>query len=223
MEQDRFAITRARLHRVHLRENVAVGDEKIEPGVVVHVKKARAPSDQTIILMAEAGSPARVLEAFRAHIAIQRIGLLSKMRDKEAKTTTVAEVAKVHTHVAELHAFTTQSQTREHAFIGKRAVMVVVIEVVWDRIVGNEEVRPTVVVVVGPDDAETIIADLIVDTGLHGNFLESAVTPVVIQKIAFTHEAPRAALHEHAFVPAILVAAELREIVHIHVSVPRDE
>src|SRR6266481_9828955 len=79
MEQDRFTITRARLHRVHLGENVAVGDEKIEPGVVVHVKKARAPSDQTIILMAEAGSPAHVLEAFRAHIAIQRIGLLGKI------------------------------------------------------------------------------------------------------------------------------------------------
>src|SRR6266404_4467538 len=137
--------------------------------------------------------------------------------------TTVVEVAKVHTHVAELHAFTTQSQTREHAFIGKRAVMVVVIEVVWDRIVGNEEVGPAVIVVVGPNHAKAIIADLIVDTGLHGNLLKRAVTAVVVQEIAFAHEAPRAALHEHAFVPAILVAAELREIVHIHVSVPRDE
>src|SRR6266850_2746806 len=101
--------------------------------------------------------------------------------------------------------------------------MVVVIEVVWDRIVGNEEVGPAVIVVVGPDDAETVIADFIVNAGLRGNFLECAVTTVVVQKIAFTHKTPRAALYKYTFVPTILVATELRQIVHIHVSVTGDE
>ena len=101
--------------------------------------------------------------------------------------------------------------------------MIVVIEIGRDRVVGDKQVRPAVVVVVGPDHPEAVITDVVVDTGLLRNLLKGAVAAVAVEKVAFAHESPGAALHEHAFVATVLVAPKLRQMIHVHVRIARDE
>src|ERR1700682_4977221 len=153
VEQNGFAIARAGFDGIDLWKDVAIGDENVEPGIVIHVEETGAPADQTVILLANAGGPAYVLETLRAEIFVEPIGLLGKMRDEEAETSTVVEVSEIHAHVAELHALAAQRQAGEHAYIGESAVVIVVVEVVGHGIIGDEEVGPTVVIIVSPHHA----------------------------------------------------------------------
>src|SRR6266478_6436112 len=222
MQQQRLAKPRTGFQSVNLRINVAVGYENVQPGVIIHVKESRAPSNVRIAGLAYAGSPTHVVESLRAHVAIQRIGLLLKVRDEEAETAAMVVIAPVNAHVAQFHAFAAEGYAAEHSHVGERSVVIVVIEIVGDGVVGDEEIGPSVVVVIHPHDAQAVVADLIVDAGFDGNFFKGSVTAIVIEKITFAFEAPRATLHQNALEAAEFVAPELREIVHVEVGVAGD-
>src|SRR5467141_3760198 len=104
MQQQRLAKPRTGFQRVNLRINVAVSNENVEPGVVVHVEESGAPANVRIAGLADAGSPTDVVESLGAHVAIERVGLLLKVRNKEAQTPAVVVIAPVDAHVAEFHA-----------------------------------------------------------------------------------------------------------------------
>src|SRR5579862_2117282 len=130
MEQERLAIAWAGIESVNLRIDVAVGDENIEPGVVVHVEKSRAPTNVRIAGRADTRGPTHVVESLRPHIAIERVGLLLKMRDEKAETAAVVEVAPIDAHVTEFRAFPAEGHTGEHSHVSERAVVIVVVEIV---------------------------------------------------------------------------------------------
>src|SRR5260370_41681681 len=132
MEQKRFTVTRAGFHAIHLGKDVAIGDEDIGPGVVVHIEESSAPAYETVVLLSHAGSPAHVLETLRAEIFVETVGLLGKMRDEEAEPPAAVEVGEIHAHVAEFHAFAAERQPGEHADVRKSAVVIVGVEVVWN-------------------------------------------------------------------------------------------
>src|SRR4030095_2135877 len=45
VKKNRFLIAGASIDGIDLRINVPVGDQKIQPGVIVHIEKGRAPAD----------------------------------------------------------------------------------------------------------------------------------------------------------------------------------
>src|SRR6266853_4812251 len=57
MQQQRLAKPRTGFQSVNLGINVAVSDQNVEPGVVVHVKESRAPAYVRIAGLADAGGP----------------------------------------------------------------------------------------------------------------------------------------------------------------------
>src|SRR6266478_4121936 len=126
MQQQRLAKGRPRLQSVDLRIDVAIGDESVGPCVVVHVEKSGAPADVRIAGLTDAGSPTDIVESLRAHVAIQRIGLLLKVRDEEAKTAAMVVIAPIDSHVAQLHAFAAEGYAAEHSHVGERSVVIVV-------------------------------------------------------------------------------------------------
>src|SRR3989442_13162854 len=85
-------------------------------------------------------------------------------------------VAKIHSHGAELHAFAAQGHAGQQTHIGERAVVIVVPEIGRDTVVGDKQVRPAVVVVVGPDHPEAAITDVVLDHALLRHLLKLAVT-----------------------------------------------
>src|SRR5437016_10232877 len=133
MQQQRFSKARTSLQGVDLWIDVAVSDENVEPGVIVHIKKAGAPAYIRVAGLSDAGSPAHVVESLLTHIVIERVGLLLKMGDKEAQEAAVVIIAPVHSHVAKLHPFAAESYAGKHAHVREGAVVVVMI-----KIVGNE-------------------------------------------------------------------------------------
>src|SRR5205814_8668489 len=155
---------RTSLQSVYLRIDVAVSDENIEPGVIVHIKKAGAPAYIRVAGLSDAGSPAHIVESLLTHIVIERVGLLLKMGDKEAQAAAVVIIAPVHSHVAKLHPFAAESYAGKHAHVRKCAVVVVVVEVVGNGIVGNQEIGAAFVVVINPHDDEAGVAELVVDS-----------------------------------------------------------
>src|SRR5437660_641879 len=222
MQQQRFSKAWTSLQGVDLRIPMAVSDENIEPGVIVHIKKAGAPAYIRVAGLSDAGSPAHIVESLLAHIVIERVGLLLKMRDEEAEAAAVVVIAPVYAHVAELHPFAAESYARKHAHVCEGAVVIVMIKIVGNGIVGDQEIGPAIVVVVNPHDAEAVVADFVVDSGFDGNFLKRAVAAIVIKKIAFAFEAPGSALHQDAFESAKLIAAKLWQVVHVQMGIAGD-
>src|SRR6266481_3092382 len=142
MQQERLAKTGTAFQSVYLGINVAIGDEKIEPCVIVHVKKASAPADVWIAGLADAGSPTDVVETLRPPVAIERVRLLFEVRYEEAEAAGVVVVSPIDTHVAQFHALPAEGHSGEHANVCEGAVVIVVIEIIRDGIVGNEQVWP---------------------------------------------------------------------------------
>src|ERR1041385_5909967 len=102
MKKNGFLIAGTGVYRVDLRINVAVGDEKIEPGAVVHVEKSGAPGDVGIARLTDARGPAYVIKALGAHVAIERVGLLFKVGYKEAEASAVVIIAPGDVGIARL-------------------------------------------------------------------------------------------------------------------------
>src|SRR2546427_1745750 len=223
MQQQRLAKAGAGFQRVNLRIDVSVGNKQIEPRAIVHVEESRAPAYVWIAGLAHSGGPTDIIESLRAYVAIERIGLLFEVRDEKTEAAAVVVIAPVDPHIAELHAFPAERDTREQAHIGECPIVVVVVEVAGHRVVSNKEIGPPVIVIVDPHYSETIIADVIMHSRLDGNFLESAVATIVIEEIAFTLQAPGTALHQNAFETAEFVAAELGQVVHIQMGIAGNE
>src|SRR5271170_3352399 len=100
------------------------------------------------------------------------------MRDEIAETAGVIVVGEVDAHGAEALAVAAEGYAGEQADVGERAVVIVVIEVAGDGVVGDKEVGPAVVVVVGPHGAEAVVADVIVNASFDANFFERAVAAI---------------------------------------------
>src|ERR1700687_3255379 len=174
MKQDRLTVAWAGVERIHLRIDMAIGHEEVEPGVIVHVKESGAPAHVRIAGLANARSPTYIIETLLTHIPVERIRLLLEVRDEVAEAAAMIVVSKVHTHAPKLHAFSAESHSREHADVRKRAIVIVVVEIARNRIIGHEQVGPAVIVVVDPHNAKSVVADVIVHTGFDGDFLKCA-------------------------------------------------
>src|SRR5271168_456107 len=137
------------------------------------------------------------------------------MRDEIAETAGMIVIGEVDAHGAEALAIAAEGYAGKQADVGERAVVIVVIEVAGDGVVGDEEIGPAIVVVVGPHRAEAVVADVVVDAGFGADFFERAVAAIVVEQVAFALQSPGAALHLQAFEIAKFVAAECGELIEI--------
>ena len=102
--------------------------------------------------------------------------------------------------------------------------MFVVVEVVRAGVVGDVEVGPVVVVVVGPHALHAEVMIGIVDPGFLGNVFERAVAAIAEEKIGFARQSPGAALDgDAAKLAGLVVTAEHRQLVDVDEDVARDE
>src|SRR5438132_3573036 len=160
MEEERLTIAGTGLQRIDLRIHVTVGDKKVQPGVVVHVKEGRTPAHVRIAGLADSGGPTHIVEYLGINIAIQRIRLLFKVSNKKAQATAVVVVTEIHSHVPKFQTFATQRNTGQQADVNEYAIMIVMIQIVGYRVVGDQEIGPAIVIVIGPHHAQAVIANV---------------------------------------------------------------
>ena len=108
-------------------------------------------------------------------------------------------VSPSHAHRAERLPFTVECDACDHRIVGESAVVIVVIEMIGRRIVSDEQVRPSVVVVVAPGRPEPVIFFGIADASLFRDLFKRSIAAIVIEQVGLALHAPRSALHGRAF------------------------
>lgn len=110
------------------------------------------------------------------------IRILLKIRDKEIEPAIVVIVAKRYAHRGHRVALRGKRHPRDDSDLLERAVMLVMIEVGVQAVVGHEQIRPPVVVVVRRAHGE-IFALRLVDLGSLRHIAEGPVSIIVIEDV----------------------------------------
>ena len=131
------------------------------------------------------GFRGHVREALRV-ISIEARGLFAVAGHNQVELAIAIEVAEIRGHVAEDFPVGSQTGARDKSDFFKCAVALVVIEEILAIVVGDEEVGPTIVVVIAPNNAHTMKLVGIVDARFFRHILEGAVATIAEQIISFT-------------------------------------
>src|SRR6202795_4987421 len=106
-----------------------------------------------------------ISQILKSLVAIKRIGLVGKFGDEHRKASTVIVIAPSHAHGSERLTFTVQRNAADHGLVTKSAVVIVVIEMVGSGVISDKQIGPTVVIVVAPGCAQSVIFFGVVDAG----------------------------------------------------------
>src|SRR5947208_9858768 len=128
-----------------------VGDENIGPAIVIGIEESRAPTDVRDAGLSQSGSHTDVVKALRSAVPIKRIRFLREVADEQIQPAIVVEVTELHTHRTLFMAISADGSTREHAHIFKSSVVLIAIQIVRSGIVGDIQIRPAIIVIIGPN------------------------------------------------------------------------
>src|SRR5579863_7051800 len=145
------------------------------------------------------------------------------MSNKKREAAGVEVIAERDAHACLLGAIPADGYACEKSDVGEMALPVVSVKEVGRGIVGDKKVEAAIVVEVGPDGSEAVVAMGIVDPGGFGDFGESAVAVVVKQQVASAFQAARPALHGEAVILAGFAGTKFGEIVEMEVYVMGDK
>ena len=140
-----------------------------------------------------------------------------------SKPAVAVEIAEVHPHVAEGNPVPAEGDADGHRLVAEGAVAVVAVQVVLARVVGHEEVRPPVVVVVSPDGAHPVTASGSWTPACAETSSNVPSPRLWKRKSVSPDHAPRTALDGKPAVTAGLVLPELGQVVHVDVHVAGHE
>ena len=157
-------IGRFRLQLVHLGIDVAVGEEDVEPAVVVEVDEPGAPAEPPRV-EAEAAGERPVLAEAVPEVGVQRRRVAGEVGLDDVEGAVAIVVADADAHARLRLAVLAVGAAGADADVGERAVVVVAIERARVRIVRDVDVGPAVVVEVERADAEAVGAAGLGDAG----------------------------------------------------------
>src|SRR3984885_8203117 len=179
-EMRRLRVLDVWLHNADVIGNVAVDGEYVGQSVEVIIEKECAKSQRPVRHGGDAGFGGFVREKPRAIVVIERHALVGEIAENETLPTGFVIVRRVGTHARASRARFAVGKAGGNSYIGESAVVIIVVELVRLGIVWDEEIEPSVVVVVEQRDAERF-AGRIIETCLLRYVLESPIAFVVEQ------------------------------------------
>src|SRR5436309_11766424 len=102
-------------------------------------------------------------------------------------------------------------QPQAEAHLRKRPIVVIAVGVVRRSVIRHDQIRPPVVIEIGPHHAETVIAVRVIDLRFLRDVGKSPIAIIVVERIARPWQSTRAALYRYAAILALRAFAELRE------------
>ena len=205
----------------HLRIDVAVRHEQVEPSVVVHIEEANTPAEQARIHPETAGISA-VFKARIAEVGVERISVARKVGLDDIERSVPVVVSDGDAHTCLRLSLSGKRGAALDGNIAERPVHLVQVERRRRRIVSDVNIRPAVVVQVRRRNAETVGAH----GGPHAGFLahigEGSVTVVVVQDVASAGQAGWSARDQDPLVSAGTVF-RLGSRRQIEINIVRDE
>src|ERR1700680_190996 len=109
-QEEGLAIRCAALDKVHLRIDVPVGYEDVEPSVIVHIKERSTPSHEGVAGLAYVRGVTDVRETLFAPIPVKRVGFLREICDEDVEQSIMVDIAKIHAHRALFATVSTQGR-----------------------------------------------------------------------------------------------------------------
>jgi hypothetical protein len=196
---------------VDLGVDVAVGNDKVGPAVLVGVAEYEAPTQEQVDT--ETGGEGDILEEVAIFVAVEgravagEVGL-GDVEDSHAGVEASVDVV---------------GDSGGGAALLECAIAAVAVEEAGSLVARDTDVGPAVVVEVGGDYAEAETPAGGENAGFFGDIGERAVVVVAVEDIAGHWESARAAGDGHALPFAMLAAAGLRDLGEVEVHVVGDE
>src|SRR5580704_19138270 len=128
--------------------DVAVRRNDVQKAIEVIVHEKTAKGERLGRHLADAGSQRLVGEQTGTIVLVERHTLVRKISDQQARKARAVEVGRVCAHAGPHSARVAEGDSDVHANVGEGAVVIVVVELVGLGVIRNEEVHPTVVVIV---------------------------------------------------------------------------
>src|SRR5437899_1259734 len=188
--------------------DVSVGNREIQPAVEVDIEEGAAESEAVAGSDADSGLRGNVFKTLSAE-TIQTDHLIVEISDSDTGCAGVVEIGDIDSHTGARFAFAAEGDASLDGSLFESAVMLVAIEVIGFRVVGDEEVGIAVVVVVADGYAHAVELDI--KAGSRRYIGEGAVAIVVIEAkstVGFLMTRPVRAIDEKDVLPTVAIIVE---------------
>ena len=109
---------------LNLRESVSRNHEQVGQSIVVEVHHAGAPADEAIFHR-QPGSPAGFFEIGLAHVVVEVWCIAFEVCFEDIHVAIEVIIAYAHPHSSLFHAIIAKSNSAEHTFLAKGAIVIV--------------------------------------------------------------------------------------------------
>ena len=150
----RLGVADALLHGFDLVFNVAVGDEDVLPSVVVVVEEEAAEAERDQRCAADVGVRSFVHEQAVAFVVVEREHLVGEIGDDQAGAAGAVVIGGVDAHAGARDAIFAEGDSGGNSALFEGAVLLIQVKLVGLRVVGDQDVGPSIVVVIENGDAQ---------------------------------------------------------------------
>src|SRR5713226_1149650 len=161
---------------------MALSDEQVLPAVVVEVFQADTPAGTAGGECTEAGFKASIGERAIAIIVVEAVDFAGQLGNDDVGLAVVVVILKDSAHAGKWLAVGGERGAGFESALGERSVAVVVEEKLLHAVVGDEDVREAVVVVVGEGHGQGA-ALLGRNAGLLADIFKRAISAIAIKKV----------------------------------------
>src|SRR5581483_1595792 len=182
---------------VHLRIDMPIHYEKVQPSIVVVIKESCSPSKKWNRGFCDAVLIGSVRKIPGAIVPVQRVVIIRKGCVVQIDGSPMHQIACGNSHRRSLAPTLVQRITARKAVVLKGAIALVDVEVVWRRIICDQQIRFAVTVHIDKQRSQPVVAVRIGDAGMLTHVSEGAIPVVVKEMIGFAVQPSRATHHLH--------------------------
>src|SRR5580698_1481204 len=174
----RLGIADPLLHRLDLVFDMSVGDEDVLPAVVIVVEEKTAEAERDQRGAADVRVRGFIHEQPIAFVVIKRQHLIRKIRNNQTGAAGAVIIRRVNPHASARDTVFAEPDAGGNGALFERSVFLIEVKLIGLRVVGDQDVRPSVVVVIENRDAQSL-RRRIVKPGLLRGVFELAVAQVM--------------------------------------------
>ena len=207
-----------RIEQGNVVDHVAVRREDIQPAVVIEILEGRTESQEQKRGIAHARAESGFGEGAVPVVPVQRVGFQGEIGHVDIRRPVPVVVSDIHPHARPGDAVLAIGHARQQSHVGKRAVAIVPVQEIRRQVVGHEDIRPSVAIVVASHHPEAL-AVRIGDARLRGDVRKRAVAVVPVQQVGRSLVDIGSAVGLDAVPGAAPVGLEVEFDVRTHVEV----
>ena len=173
----RLRISHVAANVAHGLVDVSIGHGEVEPAIQVDVQKSAAKTQAVPGGDAHPGLRRDVFETLAAR-PIEANHFVIEVRDRNARRAGIIEVRHVDSHARAGFSFAAECQSGLHCGVLECAVVLIAIQLVRLGVIGHEQIRPAIVVVIEQRDSQRF-GTAVEDSARRSDIFERAVATIM--------------------------------------------